>query len=187
MFLFSDNYEWIEEAEKISRECTSDLTPTEPNIKIVAASDNRNNLSSLINPNFNSNLSRDLEINQNLNITSNTLNPNRALAGTNQSFESECSFDTETLDLDESRTYTDQILSDNMTLNDHNELQPTTSILNATTNNGNLDKRWNLQFNDSKQKEKIEEFLSKFYNLINQIIFILFSNDVQNLFILFFI
>lgn len=44
-----------------------------------------------------------------------------------------------------------------MTLNDHNE--PSTSILNS--NNSSFEKKWNLQFNDSKQKvEKIEEFLS---------------------------
>lgn len=160
LFLHLDNYEWIEEAEKISR--ASDLTPTEP-IKIVAtSSDTKSGLPSTVNTNLNSNLTRDLDINQNLNLTSNTLNPNSAFAAGNQSFESECSFDTETLD--ESRTYTDQILSDNMTLNEHNvEAQATTSVLTNNSSASNVDRKWNLQGSDSKQKEKIEEFLSKFF------------------------
>ena len=53
-----------------------------------------------------------------------------------------------------------------MTLNDHNLTNELSSAIVQPTlssnNNANLDKKWSLQFNDSKQKEKIEEFLSKF-------------------------
>lgn len=134
IFFKTDN--WIEEAEKISKE-NSDLTPTDAGIKIVATSDANNSSKTP----------------SNLPLTSNTLNPNAITTG-NQSFESENSFDTETLD--ESRTYTDQILSDNMILNDH--LNEPASHSNNT--NLNLDNKWT---GDGKQhKEKIEEFLSKF-------------------------
>lgn len=94
---------------------------------------------------------------QNLNTTGNTLNPAAAAFGGNQSFESECSFDTETLD--ESRTYTDQILSDNMTLNDHSELVQ--SPVSVAANTVALEKKSSLSSCDGKQKEKIEEFLSE--------------------------
>ena len=155
--LFRSDNDWIEEAEKISKENT-DLTPTEPGIKIVASSEvNRSNLPT-INA-LGSHLYRDLEVNQNLSTTGNTLNPNTAAFGGNQSFESECSFDTETLD--ESRTYTDQILSDNMTLNDHSEL-----VQSPVSNNAVLEKKGSLSPTDGKQKEKIEEFLSKYTFLI---------------------
>ena len=145
--------DWIEEAEKISKE-NSDLTPTEPGIKIALPSSeaNQSNLPAT-NP-LTSNLYRDTETNQNLSTASNTLNPNTAFGG-NQSFESECSFDTETLD--ESRTYTDQILSDNMTLNDHSELVQSP----VSTANAFLEKKGSLSPSDGKQKEKIEEFLSE--------------------------
>lgn len=85
-----DNYEWIEEAEKISKEIDTDLTPTaESEIKIVATTPEtaiKPNLPQINLSNNISNLPKDLEINQNL-ITSNTLTPTNLYAG-NQSFES---------------------------------------------------------------------------------------------------